>query len=88
METKNILRDLWDHVEDQKGKRKIAQRVFDYLNSDPMYSIQADEKAGVFWVELIGWTYGEQRLPRYAFNYIRRWANRRGLEYLYDKLPG
>jgi len=82
---KDITSDFFRDVKNSNSK--IAIRVYDkWLNLDCLREI-IEGDGGVFWYTLIGDTYGGAYMPNYAFQYMKRWAKKRGLEYLYDKFP-
>lgn len=82
--TENVIRDFWRYLEEEDTK--ISNRVLDYLNRDELAAIIINDvyNPSTYWLEFHGdfWT------PKYVFNYIKRWMNRRDVEYLYDKYPG
>jgi len=74
----NIINEFWQYVETQRNK-KIGEKIYQWLNRDNLGSIIVDNK--VYWTEL---TCSYSTFPVYAYNYIKKWAKKRGLTYLYD----
>ena len=76
---KNIIKELWEHAENKKDSVKIVGKVHNWLNHDNLSSIIVDDN--VFWFEL---TNSYTIMPNYIYNYLKRWANKKGYTYLYD----
>ena len=76
---KNIINELWEHTESKKDSVKIVGKVYNWLNCDNLSSIIVDDN--VFWFEL---TNSYTIMPKYIYNYLKRWANKKGYTYLYD----
>lgn len=78
MSSLNITNRLWDYVEAQRTKTKLAGRVYQWLNKDNLGSIIID--GNVFWIE----GRSNVSMPNYIYNYIKQWGKIQGLTYLYD----
>lgn len=79
MKSKYITFDLFSDIEEGKEDTKIAKLVYNnVLNLDKLSIIECDN---VFWIEK---TCSWQTIPNYAYKYIKKWGNKRGLVYLYD----
>lgn len=76
---KYITPDLFHDIEQGKEKTKLAKRVYDNVLNYDLISIVQDNN--VFWTEK---TYSEAKIPEYAYQFIKKWASKRGLTYLYD----
>lgn len=70
---KDIINELWLEVE--AGKHK---KIYNWLNEDNLGSIMVDGK--VFWFEL----YPLSSMPNYVYEYLKKWASKKGYTYLYD----
>ena len=79
MTNTNIINEFWEHIEDKKETSKTAQKVYNWLNKDYLASIIEDR--GVFWTEM---TNSYNAMPSYVYEYIYKWATKRGLQSLYD----
>jgi hypothetical protein len=74
-----ITPELFHDIEQGKEKTKEAKKVYDnVLNYDLMEIIQDDK---VYWIEQVN---SHLSIPQYAYNYVKKWAKKRGLTYLYD----
>jgi len=79
MTSKYITHELFHDIEEGKEKTKEAKRVYDnVLNYDMLEIIQDDR---VYWTEKV---YSSANIPEYAYAYIKKWAKKRVLTYLYD----
>ena len=77
---KNIIKELWNFIELEKNKTKIAQKVYNWLNYDNLRGVMVFE-SGRFYFDLMG-IY--DKMPKYVYNYLKSWGKRKGLFYLYD----
>lgn len=57
---------------------KIKQKVYDWLNEDNFGGFILD--GGTFWIEK---TWGGARLPNYIYDYLHKWAEKKGYLALY-----
>lgn len=79
MATQYITPDLFHDIEQGKENSKLAHRVYDkVLNYDLIMIVQDGD---IYWTEK---TYSFSKIPQYAYDYIKQWAKKRGLTYLYD----
>ncbi len=82
MESEYITSYLWEKVEADKSKKKIAQRVFNVLNYDVLSVVGMPEQTPkTFWFEK---TYSEAKIPEYVYQYAKRVYQKLGYTYLYD----
>lgn len=81
MEYVNLINEFWDHIENSRGQT-LTNKVYNWLNKDNLGSINIDGK--IFWLEL---TCSYSTLPKYAFNYIKKFMKKKGYTYLYEKYP-
>jgi len=77
MKSQNIINEFWQHIENQNTK--IAKRIYNWLNHDNLASIIVDGK--LFWLEK---TCSTSTIPNFAYTYIKKWASKKNLTYLYD----
>ena len=77
--SKNVTRDLWDYLKNDKSK--IGKRVYEWMNRDNLREVIFDGEA--WWFTMNGWGFP----PKYVFLYIKRWARKNGKTYLYELCP-
>lgn len=76
----NMISGFWEYVESQKAMgKKEAIPVYNWLNKDNLSSIIFD--GGAFWIEK---TNSYSNVPKFAMDYIKRWADLLEHKYLYD----
>lgn len=82
--TVNILKEFWSYLE--KEDTKISDRVLNWLDKDQLGAIVINDKNNptLYWLET---TNRNSTIPKYIFNYIKRYMDNKGIEYLYDKYP-
>jgi len=81
MNSKQLTGMFWDEHfrgKDRATLSKIKQKVYDYLNGDNFGGFVLDN--GVFWIEK---TCSTARLPNYIYEYLKRWATKKGYKSLY-----
>ena len=81
MQEVNIISELWDFIEEEKEKTKIAQKVYNWLNEDNLSSVMVFNDTKRFYFEL---TTSYTEMPSYIFNYLKRWAKKQSYTYLYN----
>ena len=81
MQEVNIISELWDFIEEEKEKTKIAQKVYNWLNEDNLSSVMVFNDTKRFYFEL---TTSYTEMPNYIFNYLKRWAKKQSYTYLYN----
>lgn len=79
---KNLLSELWQEAEEKKEKYKIWRKVYNWLDRDNLGNIVL-EKDGIFWFELNL----SSTMPNYVYNFLIKWAERKGFRYLYNAYP-
>lgn len=76
---KYITPDLFHDIEEGRENTKLARRVYNNVLDYDLLSIVQDGE--VYWIEK---TYSFAKIPQYAYDFIKKWAKKRGLTYLYD----
>ena len=76
---KNYSKEFWQHVEEQKEKTKIGERVYNWLDHDNLSGIYAEN--GIFYYEL---TCSYSTITEEVRQYIKRFMKKKGFQYLYD----
>jgi len=74
----NIINEFWEHIEENRHKKSI-ERIYQWLNRDNLASIIVNNN--VYWIETVCQF---STFPKYAFDYIKKWCNKKGITYLYD----
>jgi hypothetical protein len=72
----NLTNMFWDEHfrgKERSGLPKIKQKIYDWLNGDNFGGFVLDGK--VFWIEK---TCNIATLPNYVYDYLKRWARRKG----------
>ena len=82
MNTINLIHEFWEYVE-TKRNTKIGEKIYQWLNKDNLHAI-CEENGNVYWLEK---TCSYATIPNFAWDYMEKWCNKRGLEYLYKKYP-
>lgn len=76
----NIINQLWEFIEEEKDKTKIASKVYNWLNLDNLNAIILDNN--IFWFEkMCSYT----TMPNYIYSYLIKWGEKQGYTYLYKK---
>ena len=75
---KDFISDYWDYIE--KRDTKKAERIYNFLNRDKLYSIITD--GDVYWLET---TNSNTTIPNYVYDDIETFMKGKGFSYLYSK---
>jgi len=68
-----------DYIEYNKNKNtKLSKKILEYMDKDIISSIIVDGK--VYWYE----KYINIPVPKYIYNDIKKYMNKRGYRYLYE----
>ena len=77
---KNIEYEIFEKLEN--ATTKIAQKVYDVLNSEGIAGIIADTRNNVFWFEHYS---SGNNCPAYVYQWLKKYIKREyGYNYLYD----
>jgi hypothetical protein len=78
MKEKDYLGEFWNYLENKDTN--IAKRILNWLNKDNLYSIIA--YGGTWWLKM---TNSNNEIPNYVFDYIKKYMEKQGYKYLYEK---
>lgn len=59
----NILPNLYTFMEREQHFTEMAQKVYDWLNHDPLYSLMVSPLSKTYYFEFTGGTYGGEIYP-------------------------
>ena len=77
MNTINMIGKFWEDTENSTSVTSLL--VLKWLNYDNLGAIIKDKD--IFWIEM---TNSNATLPKYVLSYIKKWAKKYHMTYLYD----
>lgn len=80
MKEKIITSQLWDYIEIEKNKTKIAKKVYDWMQQDNIDAVI--EYSGTWWIDLTSPSINY--IPSYVFNYLKKYYQKMGLTYIWE----
>lgn len=81
----NILPNLYSFIEREQHFTKIAQKVYNWLDCDPLHSLMVSPLSKTYYFEFTGATYGGEIYPTAEVEtYLKRLMNGLGYRNLYD----